>query len=336
MTRLINLKVYCPNPSDITSLYRAVGPLSALRKQYRNLQIDFEAKLEYQSIAMADIVFLQRPFVDAHLNVAKVAKEHGIPVWADWDDNLFAIPETNPHYKSYASPKLAENIKQVAALADIVTVPTEPLKGIMSKFSNKVRVIPNALFDELLDESRISYDKRRAVIGWRGGQSHNMDLMDARDPIINISHKHKNWAFVFVGYNPFIQMKGIRDGAMGHFPNMSFKDYMKNLKSIAAPVHIVPLVNDSFNVCKSNIAWLEASTAGSLVIAPDMPEWKRPGIINYSSNKELEEQMERVIKSPSLVKTKNKESLKYIKDNLLLSKINKDRITLIEELDDVR
>lgn len=336
MSDLVNLKVYCPNPQDITSLYRAVGPLSALRKNNRNIQINFEEKLSYPSLAMADVIFLQRPFADSHLEVAKLAKQEGMPLWVDWDDNLFSIPDSNPHYKHYASPKIAENIKQICSLADVVTVPTKPLHTVMGQYCKDIRVIPNALFDDLLNEEAISYGKRKAIVAWRGGQSHSIDLMEARDAIINTSYAHKNWSFVFVGYNPKIQMHGIREGGMGQFPNQPFRQYMKSLKNIAAPIHIVPLVNDSFNNSKSNIAWLEASVAGSLVIAPDMPEWRRPGIVNYKNYKELEEQMDRIIKSPSLIKTKNQESLAYIKENLLLSKVNELRIELIKELDNVR
>ena len=46
---------------------------------------------------------------------------------------------------------------------------------------------------------------------------------------------------------------------------------------------VVPLKDNLFNHAKSNLAWIEATCAGAMTLAPDWPEWRRPGVSNYES-----------------------------------------------------
>jgi len=338
MSKITNLQVYAPNPKDITSLYRAVGPLSELRKKYPHLNITIHEKLEWHQLKMSDIVFLQRPWLDTHLQIAEIAKDIGSALWVDWDDDLTSIPKSNVHKVHYNSPKLPENIKQIAALADIISVTTTSLKNnVLKDFESKVRIIPNALEDKYyIGLDAIDYNERKAIVAWRGGQSHNIDLMDVRDQLIALSKAHTAWSFAFLGYEPTMQMHGMREGSWGSIPNQDFGAYMQSLKTMSPPIMMVPLANDIFNQSKSMIAWLEASVAGSLVVAPEyVPDFVRPGVLTYKNNKEFGDIMHTIMKNPSVVESANKQALQYIGDVLLLSKVNEQRKQLITDLQEL-
>jgi hypothetical protein len=50
----------------------------------------------------------------------------------------------------------------------------------------------------------------------------------------------------------------------------------------------VNLYYNQFNLCKSHIAWLEATFAGAVTIAPNWPEFNRLGVVRYNDEAEFE------------------------------------------------
>ena len=95
---------------------------------------------------------------------------------------------------------------------------------------------------------------------------------------------------------------------------------------------ICPLIDNKFNRSKSNIAWIEASWAGAAVIGPELPEWKRPGIINYKDVTHLEKIISKVAAGHYDRKELIQQSREYIEKNNTLSKVNKKRKDVIHAL----
>jgi vacuolar-type H+-ATPase catalytic subunit A/Vma1 len=91
-------------------------------------------------------------------------------------------------------------------------------------------------------------------------------------------------------------------------------------------------VPNSLNYCKSNIAWLEATSVGAAIIAPDWEEWRKPGIIRYDSIEKYGELLLNY-QSDNLHEHWAK-SREYIMENLTLEKVNKQRVKLVERLMD--
>jgi hypothetical protein len=61
--------------------------------------------------------------------------------------------------------------------------------------------------------------------------------------------------------------------------NQNFMSYQIQLRGTSPDYIVVPLVNDAFNRCKSNIAWIEATNAGAVTIAPSyLPEFRGPAM----------------------------------------------------------
>jgi hypothetical protein len=117
--------------------------------------------------------------------------------------------------------------------------------------------------------------------------------------------------------------------------------YMGVFRQLAPFIHIVGLEDNPFNRAKSNVAWVEASAAGAVVLAPDWPEWQRPGVQTYTDP----EDFERKLKALMLDYTKEEvrgdgrelhwralESREFIAKNQTLRKTNETRIEILREL----
>src|SRR5678815_3476713 len=99
---MIKLIASTPVKQDGTSFYRAFGPLAHLSEIMDVEVIDyFSRPFTWADIKPVDIFFLHRPFREDLIQVVTYAKELGVKIWVDFDDNLFQLPPENSSYDNY-------------------------------------------------------------------------------------------------------------------------------------------------------------------------------------------------------------------------------------------
>jgi hypothetical protein len=105
------------------------------------------------------------------------------------------------------------------------------------------------------------------------------------------------------------------------------------LARIRPDVMMVPLKDCPFNRSKSNIAWMEGTWAGAATIAPDFPEWQRPGVTTFGSSEGFLTGLRSLLAAPrSTLEQKANESWYHIEQNLSLTAVNKARHAILEGL----
>ena len=334
-----------PGPVDGTSLVRGMGPLTAMSKQDRRLELVMPPQspkgwdLNWAWIASCDALFLQRPFQAHEAQAAVMAKMMGKPVWVDWDDDLMCVPSHNPKQHLYDPKQVGPSLAHLVNLADFVTVSTKEIQGRRNEMlqtkgdlkpNGKIKIVPNACMWPLSEGPR----ERR--ITWRGASNHDADVIDFLAPMEELSTlpQHSRWKWTFIG-DPGWQVEE-------RIPEANFELdyggdaflYMRIFRELAPYVHIVPLRNDAFNRCRSNLAWIEATAAGAVVIAPDWPEWHRPGIINYTDAQCFKRELRGVMETFAIGESKAGRaehsnvamSREWIKQNIMLElvRLNKE------------
>jgi hypothetical protein len=110
--------------------------------------------------------------------------------------------------------------------------------------------------------------------------------------------------------------------------------YFRTMKVLTPAVMFVPLIKDTFNQCKSNINWMEATLSGSVALVPDWESWNAPGVFKYQDTQTFEAELQYLMSAESFFVRRQayQASWDYIRENLLLSEVNKQRIQLIEML----
>lgn len=328
-----SILVMCPNAMDATSFYRGFGPMGAL-KRHMNLSIASATELNWASLGLADLIFLQRPFDMTHVKAIEISKSNRKPVWVDYDDDLINIQPDNPSFRTYGSKEVKKNVQAIIEMADVVTVSTPFLKNQLGQRSEKVIVIPNALNDFIFkDRKRENVVRSNRMACWRGSSTHEKDLMSVGSQLIELSHKLKDMSFCFVAYNPWFITEAMHDKRTMVVDGMDVIEYHKFMAKIAPAIQVVPLHDSPFNRSKSNIAWIESCWAGAVTVAPSWQEWERPGVVNYSNPKDFFDCVKELSECTDLALSKqNQLGWEFICDNLLLSKVNEMRIKIINDL----
>ena len=330
---MIRILAVSPITWDSTSFYRSRGPFNMLRKQMDIDIHDYRPQINnytWAEIGSYDIIFFQRPAKAENFMLAEYAKEMGIKVWVDYDDDLFRLPNESRAWFEYTHPDVRKTMLKMLIIADVVTVSTLELKNFFDDMTQTTKsdVIPNALNDDWIVPAK-EYNEDSKVVVWRGSETHCGDVTYFTGQLDEaISASTDEWHFM--GYNPF---------TLTNLPELNTKIkchkgedirlYNRNLMSLKPRMMHVPLVDNALNRAKSNIAWIEATYVGAVTVAPNWEEWQRPGVICYDSPDDYK----RLLMEHSRDYAKCwRESMDYINKNLLLSHVNQKRKDIIEKL----
>ncbi|WP_052263250.1 glycosyltransferase [Geobacter pickeringii] len=224
-------------------------------------------------IAWADLIVVQRFFPMA--NTAPLLERilaAGKPVIYETDDLLVEVPTTNPHQQGAdaARPFIFDLIARAAA----VTVSTEEMKRAFAPHHRQIHVLPN-LLDNRLWSAPLPARTVGApvVIGYAGTPDHRADLALMEEVLERIAAKYGNRvAFRFMGCDTE------RIKRLPGFSTITFEpgyaNYARTIRKAGIDIGLVPLADNRFNRCKSNIKWLEYSACGIAGIYADLSPYR--------------------------------------------------------------
>lgn len=281
---MIKVLIVSPFSHDANSYHRCMGPWTYLAKHNRDkVQIALAqddlgmAGVAWDQIAQFDAVFFHRPCRDDDMTMLKIAKNLGIPVWADFDDWLFDVPYWNQTKHQYDQPGIQNVIATFVATADVVTVSTSALYDRFRLVNSNVVIIPNMYRSDIYRYRESDPGPRLNDFVWRGTNTHDADLLSVCDGFKRLPGKT-----LFFGGPTWVLLSQMRPGSFLEVGTQDNLNYMKQILFAAPKVLLFPLVDCFFNRCKSNIAYQEALHAGALCVAPDLPEWNRAGVVTYA------------------------------------------------------
>lgn len=327
----IKILAVIPNPKDATSFYRAVGPLSIMERDY-DVSYDILStgdELSWVKMLRYDVLFIQRPCLEAHLQAIVLARQLRKPTWIDFDDDVFTIPRDNPAHLYYAQSGVRENVKLAMQSADMITVSTEALREAYSPYSDKIIVCRNAYNDGLIASFR--EPKNNKVICWRGTNTHERDVRHYADEIIAVMRENPEWKFACLGANWWFLSEEIESQFIFQATS-SVVQFFSMLYEIGAAIQIVPLFDNAFNQSKSNIAWQEATIIGSACVIPTFKEWQECEGAKYTSVKGFGDSIRYLINNPNHRDHMVKQSRAVLDEQFKLSTVNKKRILGLERL----
>lgn len=203
----------------------------------------------------------------------------------DFDDNVFKVSPLSNHYADFGTENFTiqfpdgtsheawkdgvnidlkknrerlDEIKKVVSGADMITVTTPILAEVFREYNDNIRILPNCV--DLKEWKRLPLEKNEKEVRlyWGGGMSHWEDFLLLREPLKVIFKKYPNVKLVMLGWMP--------DGLQEMFPGRVEYHHWTNvwaypykMASLNADIGLIPLVENDFNVCKSNIKWIEMS-----------------------------------------------------------------------------
>lgn len=315
---------YALDKRDTTSFWR----MSVLRyihhSDFELIDISDTKVFDWTVFLSASVLLIQRPFVPEHAQIMQAAKNMGLKVIADYDDDLLdgAVDMFNPTHQLYKHNQ--NSLKSCLAIADEIWASTPSIKHSYSKYCKNIHVIPNAHNDyqfKLKDNKPFAGNKK---CFYRGGGSHQADVNSVANMLIDVVNSNKDWTFAFLG-DRFTFLE-VNTGDNYHIVGgLSIMEYFRFLNTENPSAMIFPLCDTLFNKGKSNISWLEGTYSGAAFFGnKSLPEFDKECILDI---KDLGVQLT----DKSLLKEKHDQSWQLICDTLLLSNINKLRTERILE-----
>lgn len=299
-----------------------------------SLELSFPSAANWATFAVVDAVFVQRPYKKDHLRFLQMAQSSGIPIWLDYDDDLFTVPTDNPAHEIYREDEVQKRMIECIRLANIVTVTTPALRKKLSQINGNVVTIPNAFNDLVFESKRPPIMARRhPLVLWRGSQTHVRDLMAYSAQIEACFRAHPQWTWSFIGYNPWFITDVLDKQRCIVAEPIDVMEYFEFLGRTQAAIQMVPLHDSPFNRAKSNIAMIEGAYAGSVTVAPAWEEWDVPGVLQYRNAKEFQDLMRLALSDEKFPFQQNaKLTWEWVLDNRRLSKLNQVRAEVLGEL----
>lgn len=256
-------------PNSGCDYHRVVLPFQYAGNEVDNAHFEAAGPELDDRMKVADLVVWNREFPFG-VEAAQRAKElYGFKVVVDLDDywELYPHHVMAPYWrKNRVAEKVIQNIK----LADAVTVTTARLADKVMKIHPNVHVIPNALpyghgqFNDKLEP------KEHYNFIYAGQRSHLSDLGTILGPIRHLAQKRDDIGFVLAGYHhkeydvaqiwPKMESIMSAGGKAKHYTRIDqlpLSEYMDVYNH--ADCSLVPLQNNTFNSCKSNLKLLEAA-----------------------------------------------------------------------------
>lgn len=271
--------LFVPSGSSASAYYRAMLPADVML-DWKSAIAHFTHRIDLNKASRYDILWIQLLASPILTSIAKAAKEAGSLIVFDIDDRLDAIPDWNQAGAFYHTDKKQGDIRDIIALADVVTTSTKTLKASLDKVAKDVRVLPN-MVPAMLWPAAHPPDPKLTRILWAGSRSHAGDLAMVAPALLDVLKVHagKVRLTIFGEQIPEALMP-VREFVDAKLP-VDFEDYADALAEIGADFGIAPLVDNDFNRSKSAVKALEYGNAAyPMLLSPvgEYPEVVEAGL----------------------------------------------------------
>lgn len=287
-----------------TDFYRTTGVLPFINYPEIILRdISHFGRLTQWDLKGADVLILQRPSTPDQLGLLKLAKQCGLKVVVDYDDDCLNVDKLNPTYIQYEQQK--PFVKKCIEEANEVWTSTQ---GVKDSFGRGV-IIPNALNDYLLPKCVPKSETNKVI--WRGSSTHEADIYEHADEIVELINSHQELDFYFIGHR-FTYLEQRCGDNFTSVDGMPLMQYFTSIRELNPCAMIFPLCDNLLNRSKSNISLIEATWCGAEYFGnKSLPEFNLPFVTSLEQ-------------FPNANCHAN--AVKYIEENLLLSQINSKRV----------
>jgi len=248
---------------EATSYVRIISPLRKSNIEIIN-GISLDNNIDTDLVREGDIVIVQRDFpryFEEFCSLMDKCKSYNKKLIFDLDDLLFELPEYHydrqkHHFTAYLLP-----IYYAIQEADLVTVPTYALKEYVSCVNENTVVLPNYLDDRLWrakDSRKGSSEK--IIIGYMGTITHYKDLESISLALIKLLNSFEDKVELRIwGFDPPLDLCQHPNVSYNSLFYVSYPAFAKWFQGLNIDIAIAPLINNSFNKCKSNLKFLEYS-----------------------------------------------------------------------------
>lgn len=263
------------NHPDACAYIRLILPL--IRERGDKLHVRWITPDEVFAYA-ADILICQRVAVadiDMIDRIVEHSNKHNMKIVYDLDDYLLELPKDHPEFLIYKP--LSEAVFNWLLVADDVWVSTKALMVHLKNINSRVHLVPNYLDDYVWSNPKKNDVKKitdcPVRLLYMGTQTHQADF----ELVTNVLRRLKeefgpNIEIFVIGIsaadlnNSWCQVLNPPDNVGAVYP--AFANWLAETNCF--DIGIAPLVDNTFNRCKSPIKFFDYSAIGLATVASDI------------------------------------------------------------------
>lgn len=220
------------------------------------------------------------------------------------DDDVWNVDPANAGaHKVYSRLSVQDVVENCCAVADMITVTTQPLAELVrTRTGNQnVKVIPNYIPESVLAIQRPR--QKNITIGWTGGASHTWDVAMIARPVRAVMNANPSLRLHIVGsdFRPTVghlhaRFTNWEPDPRDYYPRLDFD------------IGLAPIAPTAFNESKSYLKALEYGALGIPVIASDFgpyQEYVVDGVTGFlvKTAKQWRERIRELVADESLRET---------------------------------
>jgi glycosyltransferase involved in cell wall biosynthesis len=248
------------NPDLVNSNYRAYQPMMALRRQGHELLLnERDRPIRPQTLLEVDVVHMHRIAIPEIQQLIGRVRAAGVGIVWDNDDDVTAVPRSNPLYArfgGYRSRDMRAGVRAMVRLADVVTTPSAVLADQYRELgAEQVRVLENYMPAEF---AKVRPAKHRGIaIACLAALEHQVDYQELglRDVLLRLLDAHADLRVTSFGLG-----LGLGHERYEHVPEVPFLELAKTFSRF--DIGIAPLVDIPWNRARSNVKLKEYASAG--------------------------------------------------------------------------
>lgn len=219
-----------------------------------------------------------------YVSLAVFAKNNGMKIAMDMDDNVWEIDEFNPVYKAlHKGTKSLYYLTCITGDVSYLTTTNHYLKDMMIRYShnNQITVLPNYIDLDLYSiPSTVQKNPNKVKIIYFGSSTHLRDLSmpHFESALLRIAHDFPQVEVAMAGmYNPRVERElGKRFRYLGGYPNyLTYIEKIWKEDVCTADISLGPLEVTSFTKAKSDLKWLESSAAKLPFVCTNIRQYRK-------------------------------------------------------------
>lgn len=226
----------------------------------RQLQL-LGQRMRPELLVGCDLLHIHRHHDETAMRLLRHARRNGIAVVWDNDDDISAIPRSNPLYRVYGGASGTRSLAAVRKMvqrADLVTTPSRRLVELYTGYgARRVLLIENYIRDESAQLPLPQRPRDRVLIGWMAGREHRADLeqLSIRPALDALLQSRPEVQVVSIGLN-----LGLQSDRYQHIPSVHFE--VLNQVVAQFDVGLAPIADTPLNWARSNVKVKEYASVG--------------------------------------------------------------------------
>ncbi len=243
--------------------YRSIGPMTSLAARGHEIRhlMTLDRRFRPHLLEGCDILHIHRSHDVRAGELITYAKQQGMAVVWDNDDDLASVPKSLVAYRSFGGvngTRSLSAVKRIVQLADLVTTPSRLLAERYREYgATNVAVIENYVRDESAQLGLPDRTRSDLIVGWMAGNEHRLDA--ERLPVratferLMDTFPHVRTATIGIGL-------GISDERYQHIKGVPFTVLDQVVGQL--DIGIAPLADIPLNRGRSNLKVKEYAVVG--------------------------------------------------------------------------